>query len=194
MIEVIATPTTLARVVRRLDNVEPLLKRMGLLMRSESGSAFDRQSFDGKAWEPCYPGQAAPHVNVAGVLSDLNAGRNPPKRRFQRSPANVDTNTLRRSLAFRVHAAGQSVEVGSWLEYAGRAHGGGTTDQPVTSQARRGLKMLLRRKPELRPKLAFLFHTDTLTTSVTARPFVGVTKQTAPMLTAAAERYFAGAA
>ena len=192
MIEIRATPATIARVTARLGEPGPLLSRLGLLLVRESTKAFAEQSFDGVAWPERYPGQPTPRVNIAGVVADLNAGRNPSRRRFDPRPANVDTNSLRRSISSRVDVASQSVEVGSWLAHAGRAHGGGETVQPVTGEVKRGLKLLLRRRPDLRPRLAFLFHRTQLRTEVTPRPFVGVTSRTAPLLTAAAERYFAG--
>jgi phage gpG-like protein len=183
-----------ARMERRLASPESLLKRWGALMVRESSRAFAEQSFDGQAWSPRYPNRGEPVVNIAGILSDFARGKNPPARRFQSAPALVDTNDLRRSLTYEVSAKQGWVDVGSWQPYASTHQEGGTTTQAVTDTARRNLAAFLRtrRGARYRGKLGFLFHRDTLETRVVARPFVGITSTTAPMLTSAAARWLAG--
>jgi phage gpG-like protein len=186
-------PRDADRLRGRLQNPEALLKRFGALMVRESSQAFQAQEFDRRRWPERYPNHGSPVVNIAGILSDFNRGKSPPSRRFADRPALVDTNELRRSLTYRVNPAGRAVEVGSWLDRASRHQEGGTSTQAVSDDAKANLAAFLRtrRGKPYRKKLGFLFHRETLTTTVHARPFVGLTESTAPTLSRAAARYFA---
>ena len=70
-----------------------------------------------------------------GIIADLHAGKKvPAARRLEPRPALRDTGRLANSIAFRV--AGDSVEVGSNVEYAGTHHHGGETEsKPITKKA-----------------------------------------------------------
>lgn len=190
----------LARLGRKLENPSPLLKQIGLALLRESSAAFDKQAFGDVPWLVRYPNQAEPFVSYAGAVADLERGPNIKARRFDRRPALVDTNTLRRSLSPAAGTLGQSrywVEVGTNVPYAEESHRGGLTVQPITKTVKKNLGLWLkkinkkadreRRAGALTPKthrmltasekLVFLFHIDELETMHVPRPFVGITPQ-----------------
>ena len=145
-----------------------ILTAIGAYLTARSQAAFKDQSFGGVAW----PERHVP--NIAGIVSDLNAGAtNPKRRRFVPRPALVDTGALRRSISWQVQ--GSSVVVGTALPYASVHQVGGVTKPiPLTFQGKVGLIDLLHRKPKLRESLGFLFQRPIVFSKVPARPFVGL--------------------
>lgn len=121
---------------RQLQRPEKLLKLFGIAAASEAQASFDRQGLHFQnEWEPRYPSQDPPYVNIAGALMDLAKGPNIRAHRFENRPAVVDTGMLRRSLApgGSVRVTGTfSVEVGSSLAYASMHQFGGEQDIPIT--------------------------------------------------------------
>lgn len=173
---------TLAQVEALLRDPSPVLFALGEAAVSFSVRAFTDQAFAGDPWPERYPNQdPGEMVNVAGVVSDLAAGRaSIPARRFEDRPALVDTGALRDSITWRL-AGADAVEVGSNLPYADMHQRGGISRQPVSSGMRRVLARFLKREKRRRPwlgkRLGFLFQKDMLETRVNARPFVGVTDE-----------------
>ena len=162
---------------RNLESPQRALKQIGALMVAESQQAFREQRFGTKAWPPRSP------VNVFGIIADFAEGkRAPPARRFQRSPALRDTGRLAASIAFRVE--GDSVSVGSNLDYAAvHQKGGATESETITGAVQRALWRWLREQgPERKRQLGWLlnrkFRGEKLDGEVPARPFVGITRQT----------------
>jgi len=165
------------RIERNLANPEATLKQIGVLMVAESQRSFKAQQFGDKKWD-----QRAP-VNVFGVIADFHAGkRKPAARRFDRRPALRDTGRLASSIAFQV--VGDTVEVGTNLDYA-EVHqtGGETESKPLTSSVRSNLWRWLRKQSsEIKRRLGWVlnkkFRDEKLTQKVPARPFLGITPQT----------------
>ncbi len=164
------------RMRKALENPEKALKQIGALMVAESQASFSRQQHGGKKWRERAP------VNVFGILADLSAGKTPPARRFEQRPALRDTGRLASSIAFQVRSP--IVEVGSKLPYASiHQFGGQTTSAPITGEVRRKLWTWLQKQgKDIRRQLGWLlnskFKGETLSTTVPARPFVGITDQT----------------
>jgi len=144
-----------------------ILNAIGAYLVSRSQTAFKVQGFDNKPWQE----RGVP--NVPGIVNDLNKGGSPKARRFKPRPALLDTGVLRLSITHQVR--GDSVVVGTTIPYASVHQNGGMT-KPVelTSTGREGLANLLRRKPELRDDLGWLFNQPLVFRRVPARPFVGI--------------------
>lgn len=190
----------LRRLVDRVEDPAPLLKKIGLALLRESSAAFDKQAFGDIPWLQRYPNQGDPMVSYAGAVADLAKGQTIKPRRFERRPVLVDTNTLRRSLSPASGMLGSGkywVEVGSNVEYAEKHQLGETSEQDVTETIKKNLGLWLKkirnkakrerkagvitektaRQSEASEKLVFLFHTDKLETTVAKRPFLGITPQ-----------------
>lgn len=158
-------------VGKSIDRTAPALNAIGALLVLQSQRSFRQQRKGGFRWRP----RAVP--NVAGIVSDLARGANPPSRRFTPRPALVDTGALRRSITFRV--IGNTVEAGSNLSYASLQQEGGTSTLPVTDRVKKGVAKLIKQKPQLAEALGFLLSPKTtqLRVRVPARPFVLVTRE-----------------
>lgn len=164
------------RMSRALQDPQKALKQIGAMMVAESQAAFEAQRFGSESWKE------RGRVNTFGILSDFEAGRTPPSRRFERRPALRDTGRLASSIAFAVRSP--VVEVGTNLPYA-NVHqvGGETTSARITPDIRRKLWTWLKQQSrDIRRQLGWLlnakFRNESLTTSVPARPFVGITENT----------------
>lgn len=157
------------QVIReRIERPGAVLQAVGLLMVARTQQAFDRQGRE-KAWPP----RGVP--NRIGILRDLQAGREPPSRRFQPRPAAIDTGRLRASIAFE--ASGRTVTYGSRLEYANDVQRGSTVTIAIDRTLRRALSAWLRRHREARAAMGPLFNLKELTTVVPPRPFVAFTAE-----------------
>lgn len=188
-------------LISKIEDPAPLMKKVGLVLLRESSRSFELQRFGDVPWLHRYPNQADPFVSYAGAVADLEKGPNIKARRFERRPALVDTNTLRRSLspASGMLGAGKYwVEVGTNVgERADANQQGLTTVQAVTATVKKNLGLWLKkihRKADRErragvitekthkqvtasDKLVFLFHVDELVTQHVKRPFVGITPQ-----------------
>ena len=165
------------RIEKNLADPHAALKKIGVLMVAESQRAFKEQQFGAKKWD-----QRAP-VNVFGIIADFHAGRTkPPDRRFDQRPALRDTGRLASSIAYQV--TGNVVEVGTNLDYAAVHQTGGETEsKPLTETVQKKLSRWLKRQStELQRRLGWLTDEerrgDTLTQTVPARPFIGITDDT----------------
>jgi phage gpG-like protein len=152
------------------------LKAIGALLVAESQEAFRNQKFDGKSWRD----RSVP--NVYGIIADLAAGKNIPKRRFHPTPVLKDTGALLRSINFHLNGS-RSVSVGSPLPYAAVLHEGGPIEsEKITSDVQSTLATWLKGKgKKWASKLGFLLSKKltgkTLKGEVVARPFLGLTSQ-----------------
>lgn len=162
------------RVERNLKNPVAALGQIGALLVAESQRSFREQQFDGQVWDARAP------VNVFAIIRDFSEGkRKPPNRRFEMRPALRDTGRLASSIAFQVH--GDTVEVGTNVEYAAVHQTGGVTEsERLTSKARSGLWKWLKKQPlELKRRLGWVlnkkFRGEKLKQEVPARPFLGIT-------------------
>lgn len=156
----------LENLEKHADDWTPVLRAIGTMLVGRAMQAFTEQKRGAKRW----PARAVP--NRAGILSDLKAGRTPPDRRYTDRPAGIDTGRLRGSLAYKVTAR-DTVTFGTNVPYARKVQEGGTSVMQVGG-SRKALAALLRKRPDLRAKLGFLFHTGELTISVPPRPFATV--------------------
>lgn len=157
-----------------------ILKQIGIFLVTEATAAFNNQRLGTFKWPERYPNQkAGEKVNVAGIVSDLSQGKKPPARRFEARPAGIDTSDTLRSLSMSsaVQKVGFAVTVRAGTPYSKRVQEGGQSTQAIDEQVRLGLTALLKKRPELRKRLGFLYSTDTLETTVNARPFLGVTSE-----------------
>lgn len=168
----------LERIEKHLDRPDVALTQIGALMVAESQRAFREQKFGDKVWQP----RRVP--NLFGIIADFAAGkREPPARRFESRPALQDTGRLLQSIAWRLVNT-TTVEVGSTLPYAGTLHTGGEVEsEPITEQVRTLLNAWLKGKGSAyRRKLGWVlnkkFAGKTLTAKVSARPIVGITRET----------------
>ncbi len=156
-----------------------ILEAAGEFAVSESQNAFQTQKFGGEKWPRRYPNQRPFVINVAGAVSDWATGEAAKARRLKSTPAAIDTARLRDDIAKQITGP-ESVEVGSNLAYAERVNAGLRSIQPVTKQVRKGLAAFLRSRPKSQRQkfsrvLGFLFNTNTLTTKLARRQFIGVT-------------------
>lgn len=167
----------LERIERKVDNPQEALKQIGALMVAESQRAFKLQEFGSKKWDARAP------VNVYGIIADFADGkRTPPNRRFESRPALRDTDRLVGSIAFAVK--GNTVEVGTNLDYASVHNFGGTIEsKTITKSVQSLLGAWLKGKgKDMRAILGWLLNPDLTGTKlqgeVPARRFVGITPKT----------------
>ena len=124
---------------KRMANPKPLLNAWGRLGTAASQKAFVDQSFGGVAWPERYPGMQPPFLNIAGTLSDFNAGRaNPKPNRFQNRPALIDEGFrggLWGSITYAIQGS-DTVEWGTVKPYASLMQKGGRSTIPVTEGAK----------------------------------------------------------
>jgi phage gpG-like protein len=162
-------PGALSVLRGRFERPELAMRAAGALLVGKAQRSFRAQRRGRVQW----PERGAP--NVAGILSDMNAGREPPSRRFEARPALIDTGNLRRSIHFIVSGPDRITLIAS-ATYASQHERGGTSTQPVTRAAIRNLTDFLRRRRDLRPRLGFLFNLyrtgQPLRTNIPRRPFL----------------------
>ena len=135
----------LTRIRKRLEDPTVLLRQIGVVVAKNAQKSFVEQSFGSESWSPRYKGTRAgaePSINIAGALQDFTDGKRKPKnRRFQTTPALMDTGLLRRSLGVsnsvkRVSSHAVVVGVFGKAEYyAPYQQFGGTRKTPVTEGA-----------------------------------------------------------
>lgn len=174
---VLRSAADMMRLRAAVANFQAVGSEAGRLMTAQARRAFREQRLGSVDWSPRYPGSPEPFVNVAGAVADFNAGRSAPlARRFQRTPAGVDTGRLRGSLSYEAGAT-QTV-VGSTVPYASRIQFGGVSKQTLSADGRKNLAKFLRTKKGkvYRKRLGFLFSFPDLETNVVPRPFLGMTQ------------------
>lgn len=88
---------------KRLGDPAVLMKMLGVIVAKQAQRSFEDQALGSDSWSPRYRGTEAgkePSINIAGSLQDFASGRKAPKaRRFQTSPALMDSGILRRSVS-----------------------------------------------------------------------------------------------
>lgn len=133
--------------VTRLRRPTAAAKQVGALLVRTSQKAFRAQALGDFHWKPRSVYARSPAsgkkylVNIAGMLADFRQGKQPPERRFTATPALVDTNELRRSIASKETVAEYRAEVvvGSVRPYAGKHQGGGVENIPITQSMKAAL-------------------------------------------------------
>jgi len=155
-------------LARRLRDAEEVLTSIGAYLVSQTQKAFREQGRGGESWA----GRMTP--NVPGIVRDMNAGKQPPKRRFSPRPALTDTGRLRQSVNYKLRGR-TSVVVGAAVPYAETHQLGGISEVVLSSTGRSNLAQYLRDEPELREALGWLFSVPRFMVKVRARPFLMVT-------------------
>lgn len=123
-----------------LANTQPLMKKIGALIAAESQRSFTLQRLGDYQWPARYEGMSDPFINIAGALSDWNAGRKVPKpNRFQDRPALIDEGILRKSITFSAPDA-VTAKVGTIKNYALVHQEGGETEIPISSEAKKSIR------------------------------------------------------
>ena len=131
---------TLEGVEKILADPARLLTHIGLIGTAYAQQAFEEQRLGDIPWAP----RAVP--NVAGIVRDVNSGKNPGPNRFEDRPALVDTGVLQSSIAHEV-LDDDTVEVGTTVPYADVHQRGGTVDRPLlTPVGRRQLWEWMKRQ------------------------------------------------
>ena len=169
---------------RRFEDKRPILTALGLVLLNKSQNAFKKQRFGKSRW------RARSVPNVAGIISDLNRGANPPARRFQGRPALVDTGRLRNSIAMKVGTDG--VEVGTKVKYAADHEQGKTITIRLTKAGKTNLSRLLAKKTSLRKSLGFLFKKSTIKVKLPKRQIVGADQDDIDRMIKLVETYATG--
>jgi len=175
---VISSPDDLERLKARLQDFSQVLESMGTTLNARSQAAFEDKQFGDAVWKPRYPGQKGPPLNLAGLISDLNAGKEPPMRRFQASPVGIDTGQLQGSITHTVDNSNFSVTAGSRAEHAQRFHAGGDFSMPVNPETVPRLRAFVESHPQYKKTLARFIGKnppDEYASKMAGpRPFVGI--------------------
>lgn len=191
----------IARLERALSHPEKLLEQWGALGVARSQRAFREQRLGDEEWPARYPNQAPPKLNIAGALSDFNAGATQPKpNRFQDRPALVDEGNrggLLSSLNWAVLDP-HTVEWGTNKPYAAVQQTGGKTVIRLTDDAvSRAKAWLLTKKGSIRKgreayaeKLSHALRTKIHAQRIIPRPFVGIPNDLRDDMLKATERFF----
>jgi len=179
----------LERLREEARNPRALLESISLMLIGRAQRAFVDQKRGDQSWRP----RSVP--NRIGVLMDLKEGRTPPSRRWDPTPAGVDTGRLRNSIAGTI--SGNVVTVGSSLDYASKVQRGDTTTVQLDRDLRSRLAAWLRslsgdEKKRARASFGFLFHTGSLTVTTPARPFLLITPQDRRDIRDLAKAWFLG--
>jgi len=151
---VINSPDDLERLKARLQNFSAVLEAMGMVLESRGQASFTEQKFGDATWKRRYPGQKGAPLNLAGLISDLNAGKEPPMRRFQAAPVGIDTGQLQGSITHTVDNSNFSVTAGSRAEHAQRFHAGGDFSMPVNPETVPRLRDFVEKHPQYDKTLA----------------------------------------
>lgn len=129
----------------RLQDPRAFMDGVGKILVAGSQKAFREQRFGATIWPKRYPDQTPPKLNVAGALADAIAGKSSPKaNRFNDTPAGVDTQELKNSVAYRT-VGNDAIIFGSPKKYATRVQAGGVTIQRITETARKTIAGWLKR-------------------------------------------------
>lgn len=166
----------LDNIRQRVLNPDGLLAGIGVYMMGVTRQAFRQQ---GRPGGPQWVDREVP--NAAGILSDLRAGRNPPARRWQGRPANIDTQSLARSISWTWKGK-DSIEVGSWKPYASHAQSGGIQAFPIDDSLRQALRRYIRnqrgeRRIQLQRRFSKALRTGVLVIDRLPRPYLMVLPQ-----------------
>jgi len=198
---------------KALEEPTRTLKSIGDLLSAAAQKAFKDQKFGSQSWEPRYPNQSEPFINIAGAVQDLSKGPNIKPRRFDRRPALKDTGVLSNSLDSNksVTLKGQyTVEVGTTVPYASTMMFGGESRQAITDSIRSNfVKVQKRMSGSLKregkklakgtgsaekvvgaakkltaiSRLNSVMQRDVLVTKAFPRPFLGITDEIANKIT-----------
>lgn len=166
---------------KRLRTPRQALQEIGNFLVKQARESFDRQGRNGVRWI------ARKVPNIMGIIEDLKRGPTIKSSRFAGRPALVDSGGLKNTL--RVRTTSDTVTVASLKSYADLHQRGGKSSIEVTPAVRKNLKEPLRRRPELRPELGFIFRRSQVSTDVPARPFLTLGKEDQPGIEEIIARY-----
>lgn len=169
------------------DPIRNALTQIGALLTGRAQARFREQKFGGVNWV------ARKVPNIAGIIADLEVGKNPPSRRWDPRPALQDTGRLKGSITWRLVGDG-AVEIGSNLSYAADAQYGAHRVFPLTSRVRDGLLRLAQQGKDPTGELEAIATGDDETYEVDTpeRIFVGIDGQDEKDIRTVIERWFSG--
>lgn len=169
------------------DPLRNALTQIGATLTARAQARFREQAFGGVAWV------ARKVPNIAGVITDLEAGKEPPSRRWDPRPALQDTGRLKGSITWRL-IGDNAVEIGSNLSYAADAQYGAHRVFPLTQRVRDGLRRLAEQGRDPTGQLAALAdgEDETYEIDTPARVFVGIDAQDEKDIRRVIERWFSG--
>lgn len=137
----------------RLKRPDAAAKQLGVLMERVSGKAFLEQRLGDVNWPPrsvrVTDSKGVRYIaNVAGIISDFRQGKTPPARRFEPTPALVDSNLLKGSVhsSVALEDGRATVTTGSILPYAGLHFWGGATVVEITPAVKAALTSWIKTK------------------------------------------------
>ena len=137
-VKVNETGTKIETIRNMASSPKKILSLIGVYLVKTTSAAFRLQKRGPHSWEP----RRVP--NVAGILRDLDKGPSIPSRRFEGTPALMDTGRLRGSFTWRFYSS-TSIMFGTNVPYANVHQTGGDSEIVVTSTMRENLATLLRR-------------------------------------------------
>jgi phage gpG-like protein len=114
-----------------LDKPKKLLDAIGLIGVAYAQQSFEEQRLADKPWAPRM------NPNIPGIITDVNAGRDPRPQRFTDRPALMDTGNLHGSIAHEV-LSDEIVQIGSTLPYAEVHQIGGESEVPELTDEGKG--------------------------------------------------------
>jgi phage gpG-like protein len=176
------------RLKQELENPQKLMKKLGAMVLGASINSFKQQHLGEFKWEPRYPQQEPPKLNLAGFVADFANGRPTPKPiRFVDRPALIDEGFRGGLVASMTYKAldNTSFQVGTVKPYAATHQYGRKTSQTITEQMKTAMRKWLykggkkekgykKRSEPYADKVEGLLRMDQLDTSVGKRPFVGI--------------------
>lgn len=172
-------------LAKQIEQLFPLMDKLGNYLCQVSRAAFQNQSWDGQKWAEKKAGPLTP--SIMGSVEDLSKGPEIAASRFAARPALVNTGALRRS--FKAMPTAKTVKIVSTMPYAQLQNEGGLNILYVTKAVRQNLAAYLRRMPNLRPHLGFLFNAWQVEATIPARQFIGVPESSRAKIDAMVQEY-----
>lgn len=127
------------RIQKNTKNPRAVVKNLGNILAKISRESFKKQALFKSRW----PARFVP--NVPGIISDVNRGATPPKRRFDSRPALIDKRALQPSITSKVISNNAGV-VGTTVGYGKIHNEGGTAQIAITANGRERLGKWLKKK------------------------------------------------
>lgn len=175
----------------RLQSYNSLLMEIGYKVQNYGAEAFDKQAFGDKDWPAAYWGKGSPFINLAGAIDDLTYSPNIHADRLRPRPVLKHTGRLRTAVQNATISPGKdNVLVTVDCPYAGLHNEGGDSTQTITPNIKANLKIWLGANPNYSSRLSFLYNVNSVTTTVNARPFIGVNEEIENEFVDIVETYF----
>jgi len=192
---VINGPDDLEALRGRLSDFTPIFEGIAKQLISTAQRSFEDQQFGGVKWPKRYPSQDSPSLNIAGLISDFNAGKEPPQRRFEDRPVGIDRGDLASNYQWKTDGP-FAFDVGAYQSYAQAFHEGGEFSMPVLPETVDRLRDFVRKHPQYDAALARFTGEEPdeeYASRFARRPLMGVTEVDIPRIIAIVEEHLGGA-